>query len=94
MHAAEGINLANEPLFTRRDRAILTLVDEQLASYTNTEAAVEEAKEVLTVEEIVEVYIVLGVYVFIARITKALKIDMDGEIPGLEDTLKKVVTGT
>lgn len=36
---------------------------------------------------------ILGVYVLIARITKGLKIDMDGEIPGLEDTLKKLVTG-
>ncbi|ROW17641.1 hypothetical protein VPNG_00855 [Cytospora leucostoma] len=93
VHVSEGVNVADEPLFTRRDRAILTLVDEQLVSYTNTEATIEEAKNVLTVEELVEVYIVLGVYVLIARITKGLKIDMDGEIPALEDTLKKVVTG-
>lgn len=84
--------VVNEPLFSKRDRAILNLVDEQLASYTNTEAVVEDAKKVLSVEELVETYIVLGVYCLIARITKALKIDMDGEIPGLEENLKKVVT--
>lgn len=85
--------VAAESLFTQRDRTILNLVDEQLASYNNAEATVEEAKKLLSVEELVEVYIVLGVYVLIARITKGLKIDMDGEIPGLEDNLRKVVTG-
>ncbi|KAK3307744.1 AhpD-like protein [Chaetomium strumarium] len=85
--------LARETIFTERDRAILQLVDEQLATYNNTEETVQQAKKLLTVEELVEVYIVLGVYVLIARITKGLRIDMDGEIPGLEEHLKKVVTG-
>jgi trans-2-enoyl-CoA reductase len=85
--------LASETIFTDRDRAILNLVDEQLATYNNTEETVQQAKKLLTVEELVEVYIVLGVYVLIARITKGLRIDMDGEIPGLEEHLKKVVTG-
>ncbi|KAK3356400.1 AhpD-like protein [Lasiosphaeria hispida] len=84
--------LEAELLFTARERAILTLVDEQLASYNNTESTVNRAKELLSVEELVEVYVVLGVYVLIARITKALHIDLDGEIPGLEEHLKKVVT--
>lgn len=89
----DTVAVAEEPLFSQRDRAILNLVDEQLTSYTNTEVTVAEAKKVLSVEELVECYIVLGVYVLIARITKALKIDLDGEIPGLEESLKKVVTG-
>lgn len=82
-----------EAIFTPRDRAILQLVDEQLATYNNTEETIRRAKEVLSVEELVETYIVLGVYVLIARITKGLRIDLDGEIPGLEEHLKGVVTG-
>lgn len=81
-----------EPVFTERQRAILDLVDEQLATYNNQENTVREAREFLSVEELVEVYIVLGVYVLIARITKGLRIDLDGEIPGLEESLKSVVT--
>lgn len=88
-----GAALQEEPLFTARDRAILQLVDEQLKEYNNKEETVAEARKFLSVEELVEVYIVLGVYVLIARITKALRIDLDGEIPGLEEQLKQVVTG-
>ncbi|KAI1075117.1 AhpD-like protein [Whalleya microplaca] len=82
-----------EPAFSVRDQVILGLVDEQLATYNNTDETVNKAKALLSVEELVEVYVVLGVYVLIARITKALRIDMDGEIPGLEEHLKGVVTG-
>ncbi|GKT85936.1 hypothetical protein Ct61P_03786 [Colletotrichum tofieldiae] len=81
-----------EPEFSVRDRAILGLVDEQLDTYNNTEETVARAKTLLSVEELVEVYIVIGLYVLIARITKGLRIDLDGDIPGLEDSLKKVVT--
>lgn len=88
--AAEDI--AGEPLFSERDRVILHLVDQQLATYNNDVQTVNNAKQLLTTEELVEVYVVLGVYVLIARITKALRIDMEGEIPGLEDALKNVVT--
>ncbi|KAB8069469.1 AhpD-like protein [Aspergillus leporis] len=87
----EGVKA--EVIFTPRDRAILKLVDEQLATYNNGEETVNRAKELLSVEELVEVYVVLGVYVLIARITKGLRIDLDGEIPGLEAHLKQVVTG-
>ncbi|KAI5867004.1 AhpD-like protein [Durotheca rogersii] len=82
-----------EPLFSARDRAILGIVDEQLATYNNTVETVNQAKAVLSVEDIVEVYVVLGVYVLIARITKGLRIDLDGEIAGLDGHLKGVVTG-
>ncbi|KAJ5689309.1 hypothetical protein N7462_003701 [Penicillium macrosclerotiorum] len=88
----EGVEA--EPIFTPRDRVILKLVDEQLATYNNEEDTVNQAKQLLSVEELVEVYVVLGVYVLIARITKGLRIDLDGEIPGLEEHLKQVVTGS
>ncbi|KAI9372484.1 AhpD-like protein [Aspergillus egyptiacus] len=90
---ADGVKVEAEAIFTPRDRAILHLVDEQLATYTNSEKTVSRARGFLSVEELVEVYVVLGVYVLIARITKGLRIDLDGEIPGLEDHLKGVVTG-
>lgn len=82
-----------EGAFSVRDKAILRLVDEQLETYNNVEETVAAARAALSVEELVEVYVVLGVYVLIARITKALRIDLDGEIPGLEEHLKTVVTG-
>lgn len=50
-------------------------------------------KKLLIVEELVEVYVVFGVYVFIVCIIKGLCIDLDGEIFGLEEYLKKVVMG-
>ena len=78
--------------FTPRDRIILQIVDEQLFSYTNEAATIEQAKTLMSVEELVEVYIVLGVYTLIARITVGLRIDLDGEIPGLEESLKTVVS--
>lgn len=90
--AGSNANVEAEPLFTARDKAILRLVDEQLRTYKNSEETVNILKEHLTTKEIVEVYIVLGVYVLIARITVGLRIDMDGEIPGLQEHLKKFVT--
>ncbi|KAF4547721.1 Hypothetical protein D9617_37g012470 [Elsinoe fawcettii] len=88
-----GAGVDEEPSLSERDKVILHLVDEQLASYNNAERTVQTAKALMSVEELVETYVVLGVYVLIARITKALKIDMDGDIPGLEEHLKQVVTG-
>ncbi|KAF2219368.1 AhpD-like protein [Elsinoe ampelina] len=89
---AGGRVVNDSDLFSGRDKAILNLVDQQLATYDNSEEVVRQAQTFLSVEELVEAYVVLGIYVLIARITKALKIDMDGEIPGLEEHLRKVVT--
>ncbi|KAG8625557.1 hypothetical protein KVT40_005958 [Elsinoe batatas] len=89
---AGGDVVSESKLFNSREKAILDLVDQQLATYDNTEEVVEQAQAFLSKEELVEAYVVLGVYVLIARITKALKIDMDDEIPGLEEHLKTVVT--
>ncbi|KAL1615417.1 hypothetical protein SLS56_011830 [Neofusicoccum ribis] len=78
-------------VWTDRDRAILRLVDEQLASYTNSEETVHELRRFVSVEELLEIYIILGMYALIARITKGLRIDLDGEIPGLEEAMKSIV---
>ncbi len=79
-------------LFTERDRIIIKLVDEQLATYTNEVDTIKKSQDLLSVEELMEVFIVIGVYVLIARVTKAVRIDMDGEIPGLEAYIKAMVT--
>ena len=77
--------------WTERDRVILRIVDEQLATYTNDPETIRVAREILTVEELVEVLIILGTYSLIARVIRGLKIDDDAEIPGLEDMLRKAV---
>lgn len=79
-------------IWTERDRSIIKLVDEQLQSYSNDPETVKEARRHLSVEELVEVFIIMGLYTLIARITKGLHIDLDGEIPGLEEGLKRLVT--
>jgi len=82
--------LEKEEVFTPRDRAILRMVDEQLLTYDNLEETVKLAREYLSVEELVELYIVLGEYALVGRITKGLRCDLDGEIPGIKEKLKKV----
>ena len=78
--------------WTARDRVILRVVDEQLATYTNEEQTIRDALVILGTEDLVEVLIILGTYALIARVINALKIDDDPPIPGLKDMLKKAVT--
>lgn len=78
--------------WTERDRLILRIVDEQLATYTNEPQTIKDALQVLSVEDLVEVLIILGTYALIARVIRGLKIDDDAEIPGLKDMLRKAVT--
>lgn len=88
--SAEEVKDGKGP-WTVRDRIILRIVDEQLATYTNEEETILAARKILTVEELVEVLIILGTYALIARVIRGLKIDDDAEIPGLEEMLKKAV---
>ena len=74
--------------WTDRDRILLRLVDEQLATYSNEETTVHDALEILSNEELVEVIIVIGVYVLLARLMKGLRIDDDAEIPDLKEKLR------
>ncbi|KAI9786519.1 MAG: hypothetical protein M1816_007901 [Peltula sp. TS41687] len=89
--SAEDVRDGKGP-WTERDRLILRIVDEQLATYTNEPQTVKDALKVLTTEDLVEVLIILGTYALIARVIRSLKIDDDPEIPGLKDMLKKAVT--
>lgn len=78
--------------WTARERLILRVVDEQLETYTNEPRTIQDALQVLTKEDLVEVLIILGTYAMIARVINGLKIDDDPPIPGLKDMLKKAVT--
>jgi alkylhydroperoxidase family enzyme len=87
---AEDVRNRKGP-WSERDRLILRIVDEQLKSYTNEPQTINDALEVLTKEDLVEVLIILGTYALIARVINALKIDDDPPIPGLKDMLRKAV---
>lgn len=80
--------------WTERQRLILRVVDEQLATYSNTPGTIKDALEVLSKEHLVEVLIILGTYATIARVINGLKIDDDQPIrpEGLMEGLKKSVT--
>lgn len=82
--------------WTARDRVILRVVDEQLATYTNEPQTIDDALQHLSVAELVEVLIILGTYALIARVIRGLKIDDDVAIrpDGLHEMLKKSVTPT
>jgi alkylhydroperoxidase family enzyme len=78
--------------WSERDRIILRLVDEQLAAYDNEPETVREALKLLTVEDLVEVLIIIGIYALLARVIKGLKVDDDEEIPNLRDKIKTAIS--
>ncbi|EEH46739.2 uncharacterized protein PADG_02837 [Paracoccidioides brasiliensis Pb18] len=75
-------------VFSWRQLVILKFVDEQLATYTNEEDTITQLLHVLTYTELVEAIFVIGFYVMIARLIKAVGIDPDEDIVGLEDMIK------
>ncbi len=86
--------VAGEGPWTERDRLILRIVDEQLATYTNQTETIEEAKKFLSDAELVEVLIIIGAYCMLARVLRGLKVDDDQPIrpPGLMNALRESVT--
>jgi alkylhydroperoxidase family enzyme len=79
--------------WTDRDRVILRLIDEQLATYDNKPETVEDALKLLSVEEIVEVLMMIGIYALLARVIKGLRVDDDQPIPDLKDKIRAAITG-
>ncbi|KAL2152603.1 hypothetical protein VTH82DRAFT_5787 [Thermothelomyces myriococcoides] len=79
-----------EALFSPRRRLIARAIEE-LSSTENriTPETLEELKAILSTEEIVELLYMHGVYAFLARVMRTVKIDSDGPIPGLEESLRK-----
>lgn len=80
--------------WTARDRILLRMVDEQLATYTNEEKTIQDAVEILGTDMVVEVLIIIGVYGLLARLIKGLRVDDDPEIPGLKEKIKSAITAT
>ncbi|OJD14204.1 hypothetical protein AJ78_05418 [Emergomyces pasteurianus Ep9510] len=83
----EALLIESSP-FSKRQMLILKFVDEQLQTYTNEEDTMAQLLGVLNNTELVEAIFVVGFYVMIARLIKAVGIDPDAEIPGLEDMIK------
>ena len=77
-----------QTVFNERQRRILKLVDEQLQTYANEPATVQSLLEYLSYAELVEAIYVIGLYVMIARLVKSVGIDLDGEIPGLDNMIR------
>ncbi|KAG5295197.1 trans-2-enoyl-CoA reductase [Histoplasma ohiense] len=84
----DGDNTNDTSPFSKRQLVILKFVDEQLKTYTNEEDTMAQLLGVLTYTELVEAVYVIGFYVMIARLIKAVGIDLDPEILGLEDMIK------
>ncbi|EOD50188.1 putative mitochondrial enoyl reductase protein [Neofusicoccum parvum UCRNP2] len=92
---AAGVRGGEGP-WTARERAILRVVDEQLATYTNEPATIAEALQLLSVEELVECIVIVGTYALLARVNRGLRVDDDQPIrpPGMFEGLRKSVTPT
>ncbi|EGE78272.2 hypothetical protein BDDG_01209 [Blastomyces dermatitidis ATCC 18188] len=84
----QGGNVNHSNFFSKRQLLILKFVDEQLKTYTNEEGTMAQLLGVLSYAELVEAVFVVGFYVMIARLIKAVGIDPDAEIPGLEDMIR------
>jgi alkylhydroperoxidase family enzyme len=89
--------LKSEELFTmgvwsEREQCIIKLVDESVATWTNTAETIEWAKSLMTEDEVVEVFIVLGFYSMIARMTKGLRTQKDAVIPDLTTHITNRIT--
>ncbi|KAL2751779.1 hypothetical protein ACRALDRAFT_213734 [Sodiomyces alcalophilus JCM 7366] len=89
--------LKSEELFamgtwTERQQCIITLVDESLATFTNKEETITWAKSLMSEDEVVELFIVLGMYSMLARLTRGLRVQPDPPIPHLEQTASRAIT--
>ena len=84
----------DQGLWTDRDRGLLRLVDEQLATYSNEEQTIQDGVEILGADMVVEVLIVIGVYGLLARLIEGLRVDDDSEIPDLKEKIRNAITAT
>jgi alkylhydroperoxidase family enzyme len=91
---ASVINDTSQGPWTDRDRVLLRMIDEQLATYSNEEKTIRDATELLGADMVVEVIIVIGIYALLARLIKGLRIDDDPEIPELKEKIKDAITAT
>ncbi|KAJ5124455.1 uncharacterized protein N7515_008280 [Penicillium bovifimosum] len=79
-------------IWSERQQCIITLVDESIATWTNTEETIQWARSLMSDDEVVELYIVLGFYSMIARMTKGLRVQKDAPIAGLGQAIVQNIT--
>lgn len=91
---SDSVHRSGQGPWTDRDRVLLRLVDEQLATYTNEEKTIQDGVKILGADMVVEVLIVIGVYGLLARLIKGLRVDDDPEVPGLKEKIKSAITAT
>ncbi|KAL5363407.1 AhpD-like protein [Aspergillus floccosus] len=91
---AEDILDSAKGPWTDRNRVLLRLVDEQLATYSNEAKTVMDAVQMLGPDLVVEALIVIGLYALLARLLKGLRVDEDPEIPDLKEKIKGAITAT
>ncbi|KAL3471100.1 AhpD-like protein [Aspergillus californicus] len=84
--------LSGKGPWTDRDRVILRLIEEQLETYDNKPETVKDALKLLSVKELVEVLMMIGIYALLARVIKGLKVDDDPPIPDLKEKIKAAIT--
>ena len=84
--------VAGKGPWTHRDRLILNVIDEQLATNTNEVKTIESALTVLSYGELVEALIIMGTYRIFAGVAKGLRVDEDSTAPGLETVIRQIVT--
>lgn len=79
-------------IWSERQQCIITLVDESIATWTNTEDTIQWARSLMSDDEVVELYIVLGFYSMIARMTRGLRVQKDAPIAGLGQAIVQNIT--
>ncbi|KAJ5834671.1 hypothetical protein N7447_000697 [Penicillium robsamsonii] len=79
-------------IWSERQQCIITLVDESIATWTNTEETIQWARSLMSDDEVVELYIVLGFYSMIARMTRGLRVQKDAPIAGLGQAIVQNIT--
>ncbi|KAI2950384.1 hypothetical protein CBS147323_10708 [Aspergillus niger] len=79
--------------WSERDRVILRLIEEQLSTYDNKPETVKDALKLLSVGDVVEVLMIIGVYALLARVINGPKVDEDEPIPDLKEKIKTAISG-
>jgi alkylhydroperoxidase family enzyme len=78
-----------DTLFKPRQRLIARFVEELNAGSRASPETMAEMRHTFSDEEIMELFYVVGVYSFLARMMNSCRIDFDQPIPGLMGMLEK-----
>ncbi|KAI3056367.1 hypothetical protein CBS147352_2447 [Aspergillus niger] len=73
--------------------SIEDVMEEQLSTYDNKRETVKDALKLLSVGDVVEVLMIIGVYALLARVINGLKVDEDEPIPDLKEKIKTAISG-